>query len=74
MHNRTMSFYKRNDEKNELLKKLHGVSFEQVALAIVTGDLIDWIRHPNTERDLKKIQAKAIAEGIPYLISPSSQC
>jgi len=45
-----MKYYDWNDEKNELLKKLRGVSFEQIVLAIVSGDLIDRIKHPNPEK------------------------
>jgi uncharacterized DUF497 family protein len=45
-----MKYYDWNDEKNELLKKLRGVSFEQVVLAIVTGDLVDRVKHPNPEK------------------------
>ena len=45
-----MKYYDWNDEKNELLKKLRGVSFEQVVLAIVSGDLIDRVKHPNPEK------------------------
>jgi uncharacterized DUF497 family protein len=45
-----MKYYDWNDDKNELLKKLRGVSFEQVVLAIVSGDLVDRIRHPNLEK------------------------
>jgi len=45
-----MKYYDWNDKKNELLKKLRGVSFEQVVLAIVSGDLIDRITHPNPEK------------------------
>jgi hypothetical protein len=45
-----MRYYDWNDEKNELLKKLRGVSFEQVVLAIVSGDLIDRIKHPNPDK------------------------
>ncbi|MDP3283596.1 MAG: toxin [Desulfobacterales bacterium] len=45
-----MKYYDWNDEKNELLKKLRGVSFEQVVLAIVSGDLIDRIKHPNPDK------------------------
>jgi ribosomal protein S3AE len=45
-----MKYYDWSDEKNELLKKLRGVSFEQVVLAIVSGDLIDRIKHPNPEK------------------------
>jgi hypothetical protein len=45
-----MKYYDWNDKKNELLKKLRGVSFEQVVLAIVSGDLIDRVKHPNPEK------------------------
>jgi len=45
-----MKYYDWNDEKNELLKKLRGVSFEQVVLAIVSGDLIDRVKNPNPEK------------------------
>jgi len=45
-----MKYYDWNDEKNELLKKLRGVSFEQVVLAIVSGDLLDRVKHPNPEK------------------------
>jgi hypothetical protein len=45
-----MKYYDWNDEKNELLKKLRGVSFEQVVLAIVSGDLIDRVKHPNPKK------------------------
>jgi len=45
-----MKYYDWNDEKNQLLKKLRGVSFEEVVLAIVSGDLVDRIKHPNTKK------------------------
>jgi hypothetical protein len=45
-----MKYYDWNDEKNELLKRLRGVSFEQVVLAIVSGDLIDRVKHQNSEK------------------------
>lgn len=45
-----MKYYDWNDDKNELLKKLRGVSFEQVVLAIVSGGLIDRVKHSNLEK------------------------
>lgn len=45
-----MKYFDWNDEKNELLKKSRGVSFEQVVLAIASGDLIDRLKHPNSEK------------------------
>jgi hypothetical protein len=42
-----MKYFDWNDEKNEILKKTRGVSFEQGELAIALGDLIDRVKHPN---------------------------
>ncbi|MBF0557237.1 MAG: DUF4258 domain-containing protein [Nitrospirae bacterium] len=42
-----MKFFDWNSEKNEILKKERGISFEQVELAIAAGDLLDRVRHPN---------------------------
>ncbi len=42
-----MKYFDWNDEKNEMLKKFRGVSFEQVEMAIASGDLVDRIKHPN---------------------------
>jgi len=45
-----MKYYDWDEEKNELLKQLRGVSFEQVVLAIEIGDLVDRLKHPNPAR------------------------
>lgn len=45
-----MKYYDWDDEKNERLKRLRGVSFEQVILAIASGDLVDRLKHPNPEK------------------------
>jgi uncharacterized DUF497 family protein len=45
-----MKYIDWSDEKNELLKKERGVSFEQIELAIASGDLLDRIRHPNQSK------------------------
>lgn len=45
-----MKYFDWNDDKNEVLKKERGVSFEQVELAIASGDLIDRVRHPNQSK------------------------
>jgi uncharacterized DUF497 family protein len=42
-----MKYFDWNDTKNEMLKQLRGVSFEQIELAIASGDLIDRVKHPN---------------------------
>ena len=45
-----MKYFDLNDEKNVLLKKERGVSFEQIELAIAAGDLVDRVRHPNPDK------------------------
>ncbi len=45
-----MKYFDWNDEKNKILKKARGVSFEQVELAIASGDLLDRLRHPNAAK------------------------
>ena len=45
-----MKYYDWNDEKNKMLRKLRGVSFEQVELAIESGDLVDRVKHPNPDK------------------------
>jgi hypothetical protein len=42
-----MTQYDWSNEKNELLKKVRGVSFEDVVLRVEQGDLLDIIEHPN---------------------------
>ncbi len=45
-----MKYFDWNDEKNEMLKRVRRVSFEQVELAIALGDLVDRIKHPNPKK------------------------
>ena len=42
-----MRRFRWNPEKNELLRRERGVSFEEVELAIERGDLLDIVEHPN---------------------------
>lgn len=43
-------YYRWNHEKNLKLKAERGISFEQVAMHIEQGDLIDIVIHPNSEK------------------------
>ncbi len=45
-----MITYNWNKDKNILLKKTRGISFEQVVMHIQNGDLIDIIKHPNSQK------------------------
>lgn len=42
-----MITYQWDDEKNAILKKTRGVSFEQVVMHIENGDVLDVMAHPN---------------------------
>lgn len=45
-----MKYFSWNSEKNEVLKRERGVSFEAVVFHIQRGDLLDVLEHPNQER------------------------
>ena len=45
-----MITYNWNAEKNILLKKERGYSFEQIVSHVENGDLLDIIAHPNKEK------------------------
>jgi uncharacterized DUF497 family protein len=66
-----MKYFDWNDEKNELLKKVRGVSFEQVELAIASGDLVDRLNHqkptkyPNQKVFLVRIEDYIYS--VPYV-------
>lgn len=45
-----MKYFDWNEGKNELLKKLRGVSFEEVVMAIENGDLLDRLKHPKSSK------------------------
>ncbi|ANE53952.1 hypothetical protein [Methylomonas sp. DH-1] len=45
-----MKPFRWNHQKNELLKKYRGISFEEIALAIEADGLLDELRHPNQDK------------------------
>ena len=45
-----MKYFSWDGEKNEILNKERGVSFEEVVFHIERGDLLDILEHPNQER------------------------
>ena len=60
-----MKYFDWDDEKNEVLNKTRGVSFEQVELAIALGDLIDRVKHTNQKVFLVKIENYIYS--VPYV-------
>ena len=45
-----MNVFRWDNEKNELLKTIRGVCFEQVVILMERGDILDTIEHPNQKR------------------------
>jgi len=66
-----MKYFDWNDEKNEMLKKVRGVSFEQVELAIASGDLVDRIKHPNPakypDQKIFLVKIESYIFSVPYV-------
>jgi len=45
-----MGHYRWNNEKNEILKRERGITFEQIIMHIERGGLLDIVAHPNQEK------------------------
>lgn len=58
-----------NPEKNALLKKESGVSFEDVVFHLIAGDILDTIEHPNQERYSGQYIHVVAIEDYVYLVS-----
>ena len=63
-----MKSYTWNAEKNELLKKTRGISFEEVLLYIQLGNEVDLFDHPNQERYPGQKISVILIEGYAYLV------
>ncbi len=63
-----MKYYTWNPEKNNLLKKERGISFEDVVFHIGAGDVVDIFEHPNQERYPGQRIMVVIVEDYAYLV------
>ncbi len=63
-----MKTYAWNSEKNELLKKERGISFEEIVLNIQLGNELDLFEHPNQERYPGQKILVVLVEGYAYLV------
>jgi len=57
-----------SDEKNELLERERGVSFEDVVICIQNGHVLDVLRHPNPDRYPKQKMMVLNMDGYVYLV------
>lgn len=45
-----MKYFDWDSEKNDMLKRERGVSFEEILIAVGEGDILDIIEHPNKNK------------------------
>ena len=57
-----------NDEKNEFLKRVRGVSFEEIVFHIQNGGVLDVIKHPKADRYPKQNIIVLNIDGYVYLV------
>ena len=63
-----MKHYAWNAEKNEMLKKERGISFEDVVFHIGAGDVVDIFEHPKQERYSGQRILVVVVEDYAYLV------
>ena len=63
-----MNIFRWDNEKNELLKSIRGVCFEQVVLLMERGEVLDTIEHPNQERYPGQKIALVMIDTYVYLV------
>jgi uncharacterized DUF497 family protein len=63
--------YRWNEDKNELLMRERGLSFEMVVEALVTGGLLDNVPHPDSNRYPNQRVLQVVIDGyacaVPYV-------
>ena len=63
-----MKVYSWNSEKNELLQKERGISFEEIVLNIQLGNEVAIYNHPNTKRYPNQKVSVVLIENYAYLV------
>jgi hypothetical protein len=63
-----MKLYDWNDDKNEWLRKVRGIAFEEVLFHLSRGGLLDILEHPNQERYSGQRIFIVEVEGYAYLV------
>jgi uncharacterized DUF497 family protein len=63
-----MKSYDWNREKNEILKKDRGISFEEIIFHITNGDELDVYPHPNKNRYPNQLISVVAVNNYAYLV------
>jgi len=65
-----------NEEKNKLLKKTRGVSFEQIKQVISKGQILDVLPHPNPKKyknqKIMVVKINNYAYSVPFVESDNN--
>ena len=63
--------YNWNDDKNSLLKKQRGLSFEEIVVAILNNQILDVLEHPDRQKypnqKLYIVEYQGYAYVVPYV-------
>jgi len=60
-----------SDEKNEVLKATRGIGFDDVVDHIISGDLLDDMQHPRSDKKHQRlyvVMVEKYAYVVPYVI------
>jgi hypothetical protein len=57
-----------DDKKNEWLLEERGISFEQVLVAIESGNVVDILEHPNKDRFVGQLLILVAIDGYVYAV------
>jgi uncharacterized DUF497 family protein len=72
-----MNHYTWNKEKNEKLKIERGISFEQIAMHVEQGDVLDIVDHPNQKKypnqQLLVVETNKYAYLVPFFEDENSK-
>lgn len=63
-----MKAFRWNPEKNEVLRRERGVSFESMVVALEAGGLLDILAHPNEPKYPRQRVLVVALEGYAYLV------
>jgi hypothetical protein len=63
-----MEFISWNPEKNEQLKKVRGICFEDILLRIESGDVLGLVEHPNQETYPNQMILVVNIDGYAYMV------
>lgn len=71
-----MKYFDWNDDKNQLLKKKRGISFEEIVFCIANNQLLDIVEHPDKQKygnqKIFIVEVRNYAYIVPFVESEDS--